>query len=918
MKDTGKHQNEGSREDPRLRLRHIPYHLFLVFSVLTIGITVSGYLYYNYQKEQVKQDQQYDMTAIAELKVNEIARWRRERLADGEHINQNPMIASYIEEWMNCQTECTDLNRNIYSWLVSLRQNYDYDSVILTDISGHVLISATEDQYVEPSLLNMLPEVVLNGRPAIIDLSLSSDSHNSPFCLLVPLFHVTDRSATPVGILFLWIDPNKFLFPLIHFLGPMPNSTEETFETFDTLLARWQGDDIVVMSEPAYQKTIFLNPRMRAGNARPSGMLRRDDEGIFESIDYRGVPIVGALKAIPDSPWFLVVKVDEAEAYALLQARTYVIIFIIGVLIVSAGVSLGFIWNRQYARFYRKQYESELKRLEFIQRYEYLARYANDIIVLMDFNGRILEANERAVTSYGYTLDELLRLERSDIQVSETYSSTLKMVSGRIDDEEGVIFEAVHRRKNGTTFPVEISSRLIKLGELSLCQNIIRDISERKESEEELRKAHDELEKRVRERTGQLEEANEALQVEVGERKRVEDRLRRHTERLNILSKINRAVLEVRPSSKIAQDALQFLSEVVPCHRASVNILDFGDNEATEVAVLTERGAVVGMGARVSLEPYGAIIQTLSDNGVYVKENIQDVRCDPFPVQALLTDGTRSFVSVPLAFHGELIGTINLCADTPRAYTSEHIEIAVDVADMLAVAIQNARLFSSINAHREQLRALSVRLAEAEEAERWRLNQELHDRVGQSLTALSFNLVLMNKLLPVESRVKVHDQLEDSQTLVEEMSKCIRDVMADLRPPVLDDFGLVAALRWYADLFSRRTGLKTIVQSEEMEKRLPSMVEIALFRIAQEALTNVARHAHAGQVIVALDVVDGKARMCITDDGQGFDPKGFRQPGERQPGWGLISMRERAEAVGGSFFLDSAPGRGTDLMIEIL
>ena len=144
----------------------------------------------------------------------------------------------------------------------------------------------------------------------------------------------------------------------------------------------------------------------------------------------------------------------------------------------------------------------------------------------------------------------------------------------------------------------------------------------------------------------------------------------------------------------------------------------------------------------------------------------------------------------------------------------------------------------------------------------------------------------------------------------------IRDLMANLRPPVLDDYGLLAALRWYGEQVTARTGLPVEVWGQEQMPRLSFVAETALFRIAQEALTNVGKHARATHVTVTLEEVPEGLRLTVADDGSGFDPAALPQRRERS-GWGLITMRERAEALGGRLRVDSRPGEGTRIVVEV-
>lgn len=229
---------------------------------------------------------------------------------------------------------------------------------------------------------------------------------------------------------------------------------------------------------------------------------------------------------------------------------------------------------------------------------------------------------------------------------------------------------------------------------------------------------------------------------------------------------------------------------------------------------------------------------------------------------------------------------------------------------------ERKRAEESLGESEKQLRALAVRLQEVEVAERKALARELHDKVGQTLTALNINLNIMRNQLDAESLGNVVARLDDSTHLLEDATQRIRDVMAELRPQVLDDYGLTAALRWYGERFENRTGVLTIIRGDEISIRLAEAVESALFRITQEALTNVAKHAEAGQVALQLEETDGRLRLIIADDGKGFDA-GSLQRSNEEPRWGLLTMQERAQALGGHVDVESEPGKGTRVTIEI-
>jgi signal transduction histidine kinase len=212
------------------------------------------------------------------------------------------------------------------------------------------------------------------------------------------------------------------------------------------------------------------------------------------------------------------------------------------------------------------------------------------------------------------------------------------------------------------------------------------------------------------------------------------------------------------------------------------------------------------------------------------------------------------------------------------------------------------------------LQALTRRLVQAEELERHRIAGELHDRVGQALSALNINLDIALGLVRAED-VEVKVRLADSLSLVESMLQTIEGLMAELRPPLLAEYGLGAALGAYAKSFAQRTAVRVAVDDPlELGRGLRPETSIALFRIAQEALANVAKHAGARNAHISLGRERGHLVLEIADDGGGFDPGQRLARSER---WGMTSMRERAAALGGLLEVDSTLGGGTSVRVRL-
>jgi len=217
---------------------------------------------------------------------------------------------------------------------------------------------------------------------------------------------------------------------------------------------------------------------------------------------------------------------------------------------------------------------------------------------------------------------------------------------------------------------------------------------------------------------------------------------------------------------------------------------------------------------------------------------------------------------------------------------------------------------------RETVRMLSRRLSELEESERKRIARALHDQVGQELTALNITLDIIDNLIETGQLELARIKVRESSTIVGQATEHVRDLMTELRPPVLDEFGLMAALHWHAQQFSTRTGIKSNVTGRDSSPVLPANLSIPLFRITQEALANVLKHARAAQVAINLEDDGSLVRLTIADDGSGFDPQVPAETDTEIEG-GLRIMRERAESIGGTLQINSQPGSGTQLIVEV-
>jgi signal transduction histidine kinase len=435
-----------------------------------------------------------------------------------------------------------------------------------------------------------------------------------------------------------------------------------------------------------------------------------------------------------------------------------------------------------------------------------------------------------------------------------------------------------------------------------------------KAAEDALREARAELERRVEARTLELVSANAALRLEVIERQAAEARAQREAERARSLLRVA-GHLNTRLDLDAVLNAV--CDETARALATRAVVVTVYDSAAAVLRPAAWCGLPTEPSALADAIPRATCDAVMGDAPFVVVPDLRALE-RVSPIFARLPADLSAVAGARMVLEGELIGTLSIHSPPPRQYTADELALLKGLADLAAVAVANARLVDGLRRRREQVQRLAMRLAGVEEAERKRLAVELHDQVGQHLTALSLNLSILQTELAATAPLGVLERLADSLALVEETAGRVRDVMAELRPPVLDDYGLLAALRWYASQVQARSGIPIAVEGEEPCPRLDAAIEMALFRVAQEALTNVLKHARATRVRLSLADAGQTVQLSVADDGVGFDATAATAGHDAPPsGWGLMTMAERAAAVGGRWRVESQPGAGTRVVVEV-
>jgi PAS domain S-box-containing protein len=269
-----------------------------------------------------------------------------------------------------------------------------------------------------------------------------------------------------------------------------------------------------------------------------------------------------------------------------------------------------------------------------------------------------------------------------------------------------------------------------------------------------------------------------------------------------------------------------------------------------------------------------------------------------------------------LAKQGETNYEVEVIAKDRRRVPVEVSSRAIYENGVIVGVQGTARDITERKLAQDALQMFSRQLIEAQEDERRRIARELHDQIGQVLTAVKMNLYAVQGVCDTK---EAGAHLKDNIEAVDEALRLVRDLSVDLRPPLLDDLGLVTALQWYVDRYAKRTrvGARVLIDLRDPNERFSREVETACFRIAQEALTNIARHARAKKVLLRLRKKANVLCLLVKDDGVGFDPEALRKRAPRAATLGLLGMQERAHAAGGRVVIASAISKGTEIRLEL-
>ncbi len=385
-------------------------------------------------------------------------------------------------------------------------------------------------------------------------------------------------------------------------------------------------------------------------------------------------------------------------------------------------------------------------------------------------------------------------------------------------------------------------------------------------------------------------------------------RLERRVVELSTIHQLGQRLQRVLTSKQLAQEITQVLGETFDYEYCSILLIEEPDRLVPFVYTTPGPAAAAAGKRSVEMRLGQGIVGWVAQHGqsVYLNNVSADGRYYP------LHEGIQSELCAPLLAGEIVFGVINVETSRPHAYGAGEQQLLETIAAQIAIAIQNAQLLDRERQSQEQLRNLTNYLQTAREAERAHIAREIHDEFGQILTALKMDVVWLGKRLPPENG-SFQEKANEMASLIDQAINTVRNLAAELRPGLLDDLGLIAALEWQAHHFSRRAGIPCTLDVPATPVDLGLEANIAIFRIFQEALTNIARHADATQVAIMVKQSPHQFTLTVKDNGQGIKKSQLNST----KSLGLIGIQERARALGGSAAVKSRPGQGTTITLQL-
>ncbi|GAB4300068.1 MAG: hypothetical protein Kow0098_27060 [Ignavibacteriaceae bacterium] len=446
----------------------------IILVVFTILLVFASLQYYNYRQKETLKRYEDQLSTITELKIAQVQSWKQERLQDGQSIRDNRFFISQLIA-AGIQKNNTPLPAMVLETMDYYIKNLGFLSLTYIDSDNLPRINRGEiHRGYENHIINSV-KMIKNNRQMFLG-EFWVDDHTRPhFPLIIPLFSGDIYQGSLIAEI-----------PTDHFFRNFINDWPVKVGSSEILLVSDGGDYALFISGVRYPKE--NHKILRIEKTKPDVVEVKALEGIngfIEGNDYRNIPVLAYVDSIPETGWYIIAKTDKAEVFSELSDLSLWLILTSSFLVLAAFLSTLALWKSSTSRFYKKALEIEQEKKSMEKYLSYMSKYANDIIFMIRPDGTIHKSNDRACEVYGYTPVEFSQMTIYDLRSPEESQLVFNQLE-KIIKNGSAFFEAVHVKKDGTLFPVEINSRVIRLQDEIFLFSVVRDITERKKAEEDL------------------------------------------------------------------------------------------------------------------------------------------------------------------------------------------------------------------------------------------------------------------------------------------------------------------------------------------------------------------------------------------------------------------------------------------------
>ena len=461
--------------------------LILIFVLLAIGILVVGHLFYSHYVNSQRTQVERELSAIADLKAGDLVQWRKERIGDANQLFGNTAFSSLVQRYFDHPDDMVAQDQ-LKSWLAAFQANYQYASVFLLDTQGAGRVFIPDTGEPVPRHIPQDAQMVLqSGKVTILDLERDEDTPQPHMVVLIPIFRQNDINL-PLGVVVMRIDPYQYLYPLIS-RWPTPSKTAET------LLVRRDGNEVLFLNDLKFQEDTALKLHSTLENTQMAAVQAvMGKEGIIEALDYRGVETIADVRHIPDSPWFMVARIDTSEVYAPLTQMLWVVIALVGALLIGTGAGVGLVWRRQSVLVYKERAETAEALSQSETRYRDLFENASLAISISTLERKLRYVNPKFASMFGYGSPEEVMASVKDTAADLFADPHQREEIVRLKQANPDLnkFEILYRRKDGSAFSGSLTVRMLTHSDgSSVFESFIEDITSRKQAEEALRESEE-------------------------------------------------------------------------------------------------------------------------------------------------------------------------------------------------------------------------------------------------------------------------------------------------------------------------------------------------------------------------------------------------------------------------------------------